>query len=91
MMKKMTNRKKNEWCRKAKMAVVSAAKVMLATVAIMLGMKLLGNVMEIVSNHVSVGMGIFVVFAAACFFIHMDTKNSIEQSGEKERMIVSER
>lgn len=91
MMRKTTKKKRNTVLCKAKYIAVSVVKAALVTAAVMLGMKWLGDVMEIVSRHVSVGAGLFVVFAAVCFFIHIDTKNSIEQTGENETVLVQER
>lgn len=90
-MRKTTKKKRNTTVSKAKEITVSVAQAALMTAAVMLGMKWLGDVMEIVSRHVSVGAGLFAVFAAVCFFIHIDTKNSIEQSGENDTMLFNER
>lgn len=91
IMRKTIQKKRNTISAKAKVITDGAVKAVLVTAAVMLGMKWLGDVMEIVSNHVSVGAGMFVVFAVVCFFIHMDTKNSIEQAEEHESMLFNER
>lgn len=88
---KTTKNKRNTLLGKAKYILESAVKTVLVTAAVMLGMKLLGNVLELASNYISVGAGLFMIFAAACFFIHMDTKNSIEQSGEEQKAFVKGR
>lgn len=90
-MKKITKKKQKTFISRAKYVTFDAIKIVLVTASVMLGMKWLGDLLEIVSNHISVGAGIFVIFAAACFFIHIDTKNSVEQSGENNKMFVNNR
>lgn len=91
IMKKITNKNHVTFISRAKYIVFSAMKTALATAAIMLIMKWIGNVLEIVSNHISVGTGMFVIFAAACFFIYTDSKNSIEQEDKNKKIYVNNR
>ena len=87
IMKKITNKNHVTFISRAKYIILSAIK----TALIMLVMKWIGNLLEIVSNHISVGAGMFVIFAAACFFIYMDSRNSIEQEDKNKKIYVNNR
>lgn len=90
-MMKITKKNHKTFLFKAKYITFCTIKSVLITAAVMIGMKWLGRLLEIISDHVSVGAGIFVIFVLACFFIYIDTRNSIDQADENNKMFVNDR
>lgn len=88
---KTTKKNQRLFLSKVRYITFCTIKSILVTAAVMLGMKWLGELLEIVSNYISVGAGIFAVFAAACFFIHIDSKNSVEQTCKNNKIFIDNR
>lgn len=59
---------------------VSAVKLVFFTAIGLIGFKWLGNLLEMVSEHISVGTGLLAIFIMAFFFIYLDTRNSSDKA-----------
>lgn len=52
-------------------------QVSFITVAVIFGMKWMGNLVEIMCERVSIGVGVFLIFAVACGCIYIDSRNAV--------------
>ncbi len=78
---------------------VHAVKLMVLTLAGLICLKWFGLVMEVMSDHISVGAGVAAIFAAAAFFIYCDIRGAsdrreperapLRKSGTRERRRLS--
>ena len=78
---------------------VHAVKLIVLTLAGLICLKWFGLVMEVVSDHISVGAGVAAIFAAAAFFIYCDIRGAsdrreperapLRKSGTRERRRLS--
>lgn len=58
---------------------VHAVKLIVLTLAGLICLKWFGLVMEVVSEHISVGVGVAAIFAAAAFFIYCDIRGASDK------------
>lgn len=48
--------------------------------AVILGFKWFGDLVEPICEHVNVGMGLFLIFAAVAVFLYIDNRNAAEEN-----------
>ncbi len=68
------------WWKTIRYIAVSAVKLTAVTAVGLLAMKWLGDVLEVVSEHISVGTGICFIFVIASYMIYTDTKNAMRET-----------
>lgn len=55
-------------------------QVSVLSIAVILGCKWFGDLLEPICDHINVGMGLFIIFAAVAIFIYIDNRNSVEEA-----------
>lgn len=79
-------KEKNRFTGSVKRIVRYLFQVSFITVAVIFGMKWMGNLVEIMCEHVNIGVGIFLIFAVACGCIYIDSRNAmIEENHQAKR------
>lgn len=80
----MMNKEKLGWFGKIAMLLGSIAEIAIIMAIVFCGLKWLDNLLEVVCNHVNIGLGIFMICVIGIGFIYVDNKNSIELCGKRQ-------